>query len=97
MTPSIGTGFTVRNGDVVFAVDYDRMWPDTWSGKKKIHFFSWDGTNREWLLPEDWAGVKSATLYPLGPDGRGKGVKVAIKDRKASPALLPQVPYVLVP
>ena len=97
LTPSIGTGFTVRNGDVVFAVDYDRMWPDTWSGKKKIHFFSWDGTNREWLLPEDWAGVKSATLYPLGPDGRSKGVKVAIKDRKASPALLPQVPYVLVP
>lgn len=97
LTPSIGRGFTARNGDIVYAVDYDRMWPDTWSGKKKIHFFSWDGTEREWLLPEDWAGVDSATLYPLGPDGRGEGARIAIRDRKVSPRLLPQVPCVLVP
>ena len=31
---------------VTFATDYDRMWPDTWSGRKKIYFFSWDGTSR---------------------------------------------------
>ncbi|MGI6495339.1 MAG: hypothetical protein ACOX5G_04500 [Kiritimatiellia bacterium] len=96
LTPSLGTGFTARNGDVVYAVDYDRMWPDTWSGARKIHFFSWDGTSREWLLPEDWADAGSATLYPLTPDGRGAGEPVAIRSRRVSPELLPQVPYVLV-
>ena len=97
LTPRLGKGFTVRNGDMVYAVDYDRMWPDTWSGKKKVHFFSWDGTDREWLLPEDWTDAKSATLFPLGPDGRGEGIRVAIRDRRIAPRLLPQVPYVLVP
>ena len=57
-TPSLGQGFKVTNGDVTFADDYDRMWPDTWSGQKKIHFFSWDGTQRTWKLPQDWASVK---------------------------------------
>ena len=44
-TPFLGKGFKVTNGDVTFADDYDRMWPDTWSGQKKIYFFSWDGTS----------------------------------------------------
>jgi hypothetical protein len=97
-TPSLGTGFSVTNGDVTFATDYDRMWPDTWSGQKKIYFFSWDGTSRAWKLPQDWASVKKATLYPLGPDGRGEVVPMTIgEDARLAPKLLPQVPYVLVP
>jgi len=96
-TPYLGKGYSVTNGAVTFAVDYDRMWPDTWSGQKKIYFFSWDGTNRAWKLPSDWGAVPRATLYPLTPDGRGKGVPLAIKDRTIAPALLPQVPYILVP
>ncbi len=66
---------------MTFAKDYDRMWPDTWSGRKKIYFFSWDGTSRNWKLPADWSDVPLATLYPLTPDGRGKGVPIAIKER----------------
>ncbi len=96
-TPGIYKGFTVKNGDVTFAEDYDRMWPDTWSGQKKIYFYSWDGTGRTWKLPEDWASVKQATLYPLTPDGRGKGVMFLIADRLLTPKLLPQIPYILVP
>ena len=37
-TPYLGKGFSVINGDVTYAKDYDRMWPDTWSGKQKIYF-----------------------------------------------------------
>ena len=95
-TPSQHKGFKVTNGDVTFAEDYDRMWPDTWSGQKKIYFFSWDGTSRTWKLPLDWASVKKATLYPLTPDGRGKGVALPPNERSVSPKLLPQVPYILV-
>jgi hypothetical protein len=96
-TPYLRTGFKAWNGDVTFATDYDRMWPDTWSGRKKIYFFSWDGTSRNWKLPADWSDVPRATLYPLTPDGRGKGVPIAIQGLAVSPSLLPQVPYVLVP
>ena len=95
-TPFLNKGFCVTDGDVTFADDYDRMWPDTWSGQKKIYFFSWDGASRAWKLPQDWATVQHATLYPLTPGGRGQGVLVAVADRSFSPKLLPQVPYVLV-
>jgi len=33
------------------------MWPDTWSGEKKIYFYSWYGTASKWKLPENWADV----------------------------------------
>ena len=95
-TPSLATGFKAWKGDVVFAEGYDRMWPDTWSGQKKIYFFSWDGTRRVWKLPLDWGTPGRATLYPLTPDGRGRGVHLEIKDRTIAPSLLPQVPYILV-
>jgi hypothetical protein len=96
-TPLLGTGFKAWKDDVVFAEDYHRMWPDTWSGQKKIYFFSWDGTNRTWKLPADWRGMTKAVLHPLTPEGRGPGVPMAIKDGAVTPSLLPQVPYVLVP
>lgn len=96
-TPSLGKGFKVWNGDVVLAEDYDRMWPDTWSGQKKIYFFSWDGTRRAWKLPMEWRGLKEVTLYPLTPDGRGKGIVLPVTDGGVSPVLPPQIPCVLVP
>ena len=96
-TPFLRKGFKVTNGDMTFADDYDRMWPDTWSGQKKIYFFSWDGIQRTWKLPRDWASVKKATLYPLTPDGRGEGLLMSVEERSAAPKLLPQVPYVLAP
>ncbi|YCM42862.1 glycoside hydrolase family 101 beta sandwich domain-containing protein [Verrucomicrobiaceae bacterium 227] len=96
-TPSLGKGFKVTKDDMIFADDYDRMWPDTWSGQKKIYFYSWDGTQRTWKVPPDWATVTQATLYPLTPDGRGQGVRLPVNDRSVLPTLLPQVPYILVP
>ncbi|MGB8353789.1 MAG: glycoside hydrolase family 101 beta sandwich domain-containing protein [Chthoniobacteraceae bacterium] len=96
-TPSLGKGFKVTNGDVTFADDYDRMWPDTWSGRKKIYFYSWDGTARPWKLPQDWATEKEVTLYPLTPEGRGQPITLPVADRTIIPKLLPQVPYILVP
>lgn len=82
---------------MTFAVDYDRMWPDTWSGQKKIHFFSWDGTSREWKLPMEWRTLKSVNLHPLTPDGRGKAVSIPVKDGRVAPKLLPQIPYIAIP
>ena len=93
-TPYLGKGFKAYSGDVVFADDYDRMWPDTWSGQKKIYFFSWDGTGRTWKLPVEWASQKSLALYPLTPTGRGKRVRLPVRNGTVSPTLLPQVPYI---
>jgi hypothetical protein len=86
----------VTNGDVTFARDYDRMWPDSWGGQRKIYFFSWDGCSRPWTLPAEWANVGSALLYPLTPDGRGASYQLSITQRTITPRLLPLVPYVLV-
>ena len=94
-SPTIGKGFKVTNGDVTFAEDYDRMWPDTWSGEKKIYLFSWDGTSRTWKLPLEWRDKKQVKVYPLTPDGRGKEVVLQVQDGSVAPKLLPQVPYIL--
>ena len=89
------SGFRAWNGDVVFGVGYDRMWPDTWSGQKKIYFYSRDGTQRSWKLPSPWADLKTVTLYPLTSKGRGSGGGLMVQDGHISPKLLPQQPYVL--
>ncbi|MGV3607327.1 MAG: glycoside hydrolase family 101 beta sandwich domain-containing protein [Planctomycetaceae bacterium] len=96
-TPSLATGFKAWKGDVLFADGYDRMWPDSWSGQKKIYFFSWEGAQKSWKLPKDWISSGQVTLYPLTPEGRGPGQTLAVKDQAISPNLLPQLPYVLVP
>ena len=88
-------GFRAWNGDVVFGVGYDRMWPDTWSGEKKIYFYSRDGSERTWHLPPGWAGLKSATLVPLTVQGRGAGRTIAIEDGGITVSLSPKVPCVL--
>jgi hypothetical protein len=96
-TPYLRKGFRVTSGDLVLADDFDRMWPDTWSGQEKIYFFSWDGTERQWKLPTEWRSRKTVTLHPLTPNGRGEGVAVAVRDGGIRPKLLAQVPYVVVP
>jgi hypothetical protein len=96
-TPYLERGLRIANGDVVYAEDYDRMWPDTWSGQEKIHFFSWDGTSRAWTLPAAWAARQAVKLYPLTPDGRGQGQRLEVVRGTIAPRLLPQVPYVVVP
>lgn len=96
-TPYLGVGFRATNGEVTFAHDYDRMWPDTWSGQRKIYFFSWDGCSRSWTLPTEWKALTGAMLYPLTPDGRGTGKRLPVRQSTIAPTLLPQIPYVLIP
>jgi hypothetical protein len=96
-TPYLRKGFRVVCGDVVFADDFARMCPDTWSGQKKIYFFSWDASERVWKLPAQWRTQKSVTLYPLTPGGRGDSVEVGVESGSIRPQLLGQVPYVIVP
>ena len=73
------------------------MWPDTWSGQKRILFFSLSGCEREWTLPVGWADVAEAATYPLTPAGRGDAVVLPIRNRAVKMHLLPETPYVLVP
>lgn len=96
-TPYLGRGLRIANGDVVFAEDYDRMWPDTWSGQEKIHLFSWNGTKRTWTLPAAWAGKTTVQVVPLTPDGRGTPEKMAVSKGTIAPVLKGQIPYVVVP
>ena len=95
--PICGPASKPTRDDVTFADDYDRMWPDSWSGQQKIYFFSWDGTSRTWKLPAAWQASKTVTLHPLTPAGRAPGVVLPVVDRSISPTLLPQVPYILLP
>lgn len=96
-TPYLRRGLRITNGDLVFADDFDRMWPDTWSGQTKIYFFSWQGAERAWKLPNEWQKMKTVTLHALTPDGRAPGVRLNVADGSIRPRLLPQVPYIAVP
>ena len=90
-------GFRAWNGDVVFGVGYDRMWPDSWSGEKKIYFYSRDGSERTWTLPPDWRNVSSVRLVSLTTKGRGAEQVIPVRDGQVSVKLRPKVPCVLLP
>ena len=79
---------------MTFAQDYDRMWPDTWSGRKKIYFFSWEGTSRK-ETAADWSNVTRATVS-ADPDGRPKACRSRSRSPDFAPAPAPG-PYILVP
>ncbi|HZZ71454.1 MAG TPA: hypothetical protein VFE24_04325 [Pirellulales bacterium] len=95
-TPYLRSGFRISNGDLLLAEDFDRMWPDTWSGQKKIYFFSWDGSHREWKLPLSWQTASQVVLHPLTPAGRGPGVELAVRQGMIQPRLKAQIPYIVV-
>ncbi len=71
------------------------MWPDTWSGKKKIYFYSKDGCERTWKLPVKWREKQTVILYPLTINGRGKPENIAIKDGSITINLNAGTPYIL--
>lgn len=96
-TPLLRKGMRTWKGDTVYAEDFDRMWPDTWSGQKKIYFLSWEGSRRSWKLPPEWRKGSSAILYPLTPKGRGKPAVLPITNGAVTPVLSPQVPAILIP
>ena len=73
------------------------MWPDTWSGQQKIHFYSLTGCTRTWTLPREWARIRQGRLFRLSAAGRDSGVVVSIADRRAHIALEAGVPAVLEP
>jgi hypothetical protein len=88
-------GFKSWNSDIVFGIGYDRMWPDTWSGEKKIYFYSKDGCERTWKLPTDWTHLKSATLYQLTADGRGEPQILDVINGSVTVKINPGTPYIL--
>lgn len=89
-------GFRAWNGEIVFGDGYDRMWPDSWSGQKKIYFYSRDGSGRHWTLPEEWRDLKKGLIYSLDPSGRLPGIELPIENGRVAPCLPPRVPCVLV-
>lgn len=90
-------GFRAWNGDVVFGHGYDRMWPDTWSGQRKIYFYSARGTDRVWTLPAGWADLAAARLVPLTPEGRAESIVLPVTRGQISPVLSAKQPYILEP
>ena len=90
-------GFKAWNGEVVFGVGYDRMWPDSWSGQRKIYFYSKDGCARRWRLPDDWAQVTQATGYALSAEGRETPHPLPVTDGHVEFTQAPGTPYVLLP
>ncbi len=90
-------GFRAWNGDVVFGIGYDRMWPDTWSGEKKIYFYSRDGSDRTWKLPAGWRDLSSVQLVPLTTTGRGGATTLIVRDGEIAVKLSPGVPCVVLP
>jgi len=88
-------GFRAWNGDIVFGDGYNRMWPDTWSGQRKIYFYSQRGTERSWKLPADWAESKTLYLVPLTAEGRGENIALAVQDGQIAPKLSARQPYIL--
>lgn len=90
-------GFAARRGDVEFGSGFDRMWPDTWSGRSRLFFYSVEGVSRVWTLPEEWAKFESGTLFALTEDGRSNPVTVAIDGCRVSLSLAAKTPYAIVP
>ncbi len=90
-------GFKAWNGDVIFGIGYDRMWPDTWSGEKKIYFYSKDGCERTWKLPGEWREFITATLYMLSADGRCDQILIEIINGSVTVKINAGTPYILVP
>jgi len=90
-------GFRSWNGEVVFAHDFDRMWPDSWSqnGQLRLLFFSVSGTSRSWALPVHWPNGE-ADFYALSEQGHRLVQRMVIENRTFSPVLDAGVPYILV-
>lgn len=51
-----------------------------------------DGPDRAWKLPNQWRSLKSVTIYPLTPSGRG--TVLPLHEGSVRPKLLAHVPYV---
>lgn len=67
---TLAGGFRAWHGAVVLGQGGDRFWPDTWSGQRRILLYSEAGGERDWTLPEGWAGLPAVQLLPLTAAGR---------------------------
>jgi len=92
---TLAGGFRAWKGAIVYGQGYDRFWPDTWSGQRRILAFSMNGCEREWMLPAGWEADREVILYPLLATGRGKAVSLSVKKGRVKLNLLPGTPYVI--
>ena len=94
---SLAGGFRAWKGGVSFGHGFDRFWPDTWSGERRIFAFSVDGGEHEWRLPQGWDDVSEVTLYPLTAAGRSEGVALPVRQGRVILRLNPRTPVVIEP
>ena len=96
-TPYLGVGLRVTNGDVTFARDYDRMWPDSWSGQRKVYFSVGTAVCAPGPSRQNGQRLVAPCSTRLRLRDRGAGKPLSITHRTVRPALLPQVPCLLIP
>ena len=94
---SLAGGFRAWKGGISFGHGFDRFWPDTWSGERRIFAFSVDGGEHEWRLPQGWDDVSEVTLYPLTAAGRSEGVALPVRQGRVILRLNPRTPVVIEP
>jgi len=92
---SLADGFRAWKGTVLFGHGFDRFWPDTWSGQRRIFAFSVAGCEREWMLPDGWKDASEITFYPLRVTGRGTAVTLPVQTGRVTLRLQPGMPYVV--
>lgn len=92
---SLADGFRAWKDAVIFGQGFNRCWPDTWSGTRRIFAFSVDGCQHEWRLPAGWEHESEVTLSSLLATGRGDAVVLPVKEGQVLLCLQPTTPYVI--
>jgi len=96
---SVDSGFHAEHDDVCLGFDGDRFTPVTWKDEKRILIYSTKGSERTWVVPEDWKEIAEAHLFILGDTGREieTAQTITFSDRKCHLGLRPETAYVLLP
>lgn len=87
----------VMAGDVLIARGEDRFIPDLIDPKRKIHVYSKNGSLAEWLLPEEWRGLKQVDLYELTDSGKVYIDRLSVTKGKVTLAASRQIPCIITP
>lgn len=90
------TGLKIWNDGMIFAENGDRIWPDSWSGEKRLFLYSEKGGRTRWTLPEGYLAGTCFTLHRLTAEGRRKEADVSRQDDDLELELKAETPYILV-
>ena len=93
---------TIRlNGKVVLNTDVNQStyllpWIDNDSGEEKLYHWNLDGGTTTWELQEDWAALKTVTVYKLTDQGRVEEKTVNVSGGKITLTAEAATAYVVV-